>query len=142
MINLKSHNIMDYVIAMVLVLSPFVFGFAEIDAARNTFLVLGFGLAGYSLITKYFYSIAKIIPLGVHMVFDVLAGVVIILAPYLFNYNWALTTGQNAWHWIMGIGAMALVGVTRTRTEADKTPEERRLTVSTGNLTGTRTHAH
>jgi DNA integrity scanning protein DisA with diadenylate cyclase activity len=129
MMSLKTHNVFDYIIAVVLVLAPFLFGFSDIDAARNTFLILGFGLAAYSLITKYYYCIARIIPLGVHMIFDVSAGLVVLIAPYIFDYRESLTTLQFAVHVVMGIGAIGLVAVTRTRSEGAKTVEEKRETL-------------
>jgi hypothetical protein len=131
MLKLKTHNIMDYVIAVVLVLAPFLLGFSDVDRARNVFLTLGIGLAVYSLITKYYYSIAKIIPLGIHMILDCIAGVALMLAPSVFNYRELITDGQYAAHFIFGLGALALVALTRTRTEAAKTPEEHRATDGT-----------
>lgn len=115
MLSLKTHNVLDYVIGAVLVLCPFVFGFNGVPAARNVFLILGFGLIGYSLITNYQYSIAKILPVRTHMVFDVLAGLVLLLAPAIFGYGNALTGGQVALHYVMGIGAVLFVAVTRDR---------------------------
>ena len=131
MVSLKVHNILDYVIALVLVLSPFIFGFSDITAAKNIFLVLGFGLATYSLITKYYYCIARIIPVGVHMIFDSAAGVTLLAAPYLFDYRENLTELQFGVHVAMGVGAIGLVSLTKTRTEAAKTVEERRDTSGT-----------
>jgi hypothetical protein len=128
MLSLKTHNIIDYVVAFFLVLSPYLFGFAEVERARNLFLFGGFALAGYSLITKYFYSIAKIIPLGVHMSFDVILGVLFVFSPYIFAYRAFITGGQMVLHLIVGLGAISLVVFTRTRSEKDKTIEERRLT--------------
>ncbi len=125
MIPLKTHNILDYVIGALLIVSPWLFRFAEIDAARNTFLVLGGGLIVYSLLTNYYYSVAHILPLGVHMTLDALAGIVLILAPALFGYRDLLTGGQYAAHIVLGIGAVGLVALTRPRTEAAKTPAER-----------------
>lgn len=129
MLSLKTHNVLDYIIAVVLVLAPFVFGFSEIDAARNTYLILGFGLAAYSLITKYYYCIARIIPLGIHMTFDASAGFVVLIAPYLFGYRESLTTLQFAVHIVLGLGAIGLVAVTRTRSEGAKSIEEKRDTL-------------
>lgn len=120
MIPLRIHNILDYVIGAVLVLSPYVFGFSDVDAARNVFLVLGFGLIGYSLFTNYRYSIAKVIPLGVHMFMDVSAGVVLMLAPYVFGYSDLITGGQLAFHYVMGLGAIGLVALTRPRSESGR----------------------
>jgi hypothetical protein len=117
MVSLRTHNILDYVGAAVLVLAPFLFGFSDVDAARNVFLFLGFGLALYSLITRYEFSIAKIIPLGVHMTLDVISGVVLMLAPSIFNYREFLTSGQYALHFVLGVGVIGLVAVTRRKTE-------------------------
>jgi hypothetical protein len=125
MIPLKVHNVLDYVIGVALALSPYVFGFSDVTAARNVFLVLGIGLIAYSSITNYYYSVAKIIPLGVHMVLDALAGIVLILSPALFGYRDLITDGQFALHFVMGIGTLGLVALTRTRTEEAKTPVQR-----------------
>lgn len=132
MIPLRIHNIIDYVIAAVLVLTPYVLGFSSVDAARNVFGILGVSLAVYSLITDYRYSIAKIVPLGVHMAMDVITGVVLMLAPSIFGYSSQITGTQFGAHFVLGLGAVALVAltypksgrVTRARTEK---PELRRV---------------
>lgn len=112
MISLRTHNVLDYVIAAILVACPYVFGFADIPAARNVFLVLGIGLAAYSLCTNYYYSVFKIIPVGFHMAMDVSAGVITLLAPWLFGYNVLLTGTQLGVHFVMGLGAIGLVAMT------------------------------
>jgi hypothetical protein len=117
MISLKVHNILDYVIGAALALCPSIFGFSDVSAARDTFLILGFGLIGYSLLTNYRYSIAKIIPLGVHMFMDVLAGFVLMVAPWAFDYRGLITTEQTVLHFVMGLGAWGLVALTNRRTE-------------------------
>jgi len=120
MISLKTHNILDYVIAVVLMACPWIFGFADVIAARNVFLILGIALAVYSLFTNYYYSIAKVIPLGVHMTLDVLTGVVLMLAPSIFMYRDQLTAGQYIIHFILGAGTILMVALTRERTEVDR----------------------
>jgi hypothetical protein len=120
MLSLRTHNILDYVGAAILVLSPFIFGFSDVAAARNTFLVLGFALAIYSLLTNYYYSVAKLIPLGVHMFLDVVTGIVLMLAPSIFNYRSVITDGQYALHFVLGIGVIVLVAVTRRKTETGR----------------------
>src|SRR5687767_9628764 len=125
MVSLRVHNILDYVIGAFLIVGPWVFGFSEIGTARNLFLIAGVGLISYSLLTNYYYSLARVIPLGVHMTLDVMTGVLFILAPALFGYRDLLTQGQYAAHMVLGIGAIGLVALTRSRTEAAKTPAER-----------------
>ena len=117
MVSLRVHNILDYVGGAILLLCPYIFGFSDVTAARNLFLVLGFGLIGYSLLTNYQYSVFKVIPLGVHMALDMLAGVVLILGSYVFGYRGAITGGQTALHYVLGIGVIGLVALTRPKTD-------------------------
>jgi threonine dehydrogenase-like Zn-dependent dehydrogenase len=112
MISLRVHNVLDYVIAAVLVATPFLFGFADIDAARNFFFAGGLALATYSLFTDYYYSVAKIIPLGVHMAMDVIIGIAAMLAPAMFGYSDLLTGAQQGVHFVLGLGAIGLVALT------------------------------
>lgn len=112
MVSLKTHNILDYVGGLFLVLAPSLFGFSDIDAARNFFVIAGLGLIGYSLFTRYEIALWRKIPLGVHMTLDVTAGVLTILAPYLLGYSELLTGTQTAVHWIAGLGVIGLVALT------------------------------
>lgn len=125
MFSLKTHNILDYILAFVLVICPYIFGFSAIVPANNTFLMLGVTLAVYSLLTKYYYSIARIIPIGVHMSLDVALGLMALVAPYIFDYRNQISNMQYLVHVVLGVGAIGLVALTRTRTEDAKTPEER-----------------
>ncbi len=117
MISLKTHNILDYVGGALLLFTPAIFGFAEIDAARNTFIVAGLGLIAYSLLTQYDYAIWRVIPLGLHMSLDVLNGVVVMLAPWVFGYRDLLTTGQEVVHYALALGVYALVAFTQPKAE-------------------------
>jgi hypothetical protein len=120
MISLRSHNILDYVGGALLILSPFLFGFADVDAARNVFMLSGFFLIMYSLFTNYEFAALRVIPLGVHMSLDVIIGIVVLTAPFIFGYREFITAGQEYLHYILGVGVIALVGFTAERTEADK----------------------
>ena len=122
MLPLKVHNVLDYVIGALLVLSPYVFGFSGVLEARNVFLVLGYALIAYSLVTKYYYSIAKLIPLPVHMFLDVVVGLVLLLAPSLLGYRTDLSTGAYVWHFVLGLGALGMVTFTRNRAESITNP--------------------
>ena len=120
MISLKTHSILDYVGAVALILCPFVFGFADLETARNVFMICGFTLILYSLFTNYQFSAFRLIPLGVHMTLDVMTGAFLIIAPWVLNYRVFLTPGQEFLHYIVGFGVFALVGITSEKTETDK----------------------
>jgi hypothetical protein len=115
--NIRTHNVLDYVIAIALILAPYVFGFSNIQFARDVFLVLGLTLAGYSLLTEYEYSFGKIIPLPMHMTLDVVSGVFLMLAPMIYEYREELSGFQYALHFVMGAGVIALVLFTERRAE-------------------------
>jgi hypothetical protein len=125
MISLRTHNIFDYVVGTFLVLCPFIVGFSQIAPAVNVFMISGIVLVVYSLLTNYYYSLTRVIPLGVHMMLDALLGIFLILSPALFGYRNLLTDGQYAFHVVVGIGVVGFVAITQTRSETMKSPFER-----------------
>ncbi len=115
MISLKTHNMLDYAGGLLLLLTPSLFGFAGIEAARNFFVIGGLGLIVYSLFTQYEIALWKVIPVQAHMALDVALGAVTILAPYLFGYSFLLTGTQAAVHWILGLAVIAMVAFTERK---------------------------
>jgi hypothetical protein len=114
--SLKTHNILDYVAGAVAILCSSAVG--SIPAARDLFLAAGVAQIAYSLFTNYRYSVARLIPVGVHMILDCLAGLALLVGPWVFRYSGGLSRGQIALHVILGAGILALVGFTRRRTES------------------------
>jgi len=84
----SMHAVVDYLAALFLIIAPFVLGFEAINPIGHWFSVAaGVALFGYSLLTRYSLSIAKIIPFGTHLIFDTAAGVAFIAAPFLFGFE-------------------------------------------------------
>jgi hypothetical protein len=123
MMSLRTHNILDYVGGALVALCSF--AVADVEPARNLFLAAGLGQIAYSLLTRYQYSLVKAIPLGAHMVLDILAGVALIAGPSLFRYREALTGGQVGLHVALGAGVFALVLLTNRKTERWSHPASR-----------------
>ena len=115
MITLKTHNILDYVIAAALVAAPYIFGFSDIIDARNLYVGIGLLLAFYSSITDYRFSLAKFIPIETHLLLDVLSGLILMIGPYTFRYRTFLTTGEATINFLIGLGMWAFVALTRSR---------------------------
>jgi len=70
-LTVKLHGLGDYAAAAVLIVAPFFLGLKEQSMiAHWASIAGGVGLIIYSLLTDYTYSIAKIIPFKVHLVFD------------------------------------------------------------------------
>lgn len=105
-INSTFHGLLDYAAAITLIIAPFVLGLAEQSAFAHWFSVAaGAGLIAYSLITKYAYSLAKIIPFKTHLMLDLAAAIVFLLAPFLFGFE-GIVAG---YYWVMGAGVVMVV---------------------------------
>jgi hypothetical protein len=107
------HGILDYVGAIGLIASPFIFGFAAVGGIAVALpIVLGAGLIAYSLLTNYERGIVRLIPMRAHLAFDFVASAFLAVAPFVFGY-W--NEGLNVWlpQVIAGVGVIGLVLVTQ-----------------------------
>ena len=107
MIPSKTHAVIDYVVGVLLLAAPYILGFANGGPAQIVPMALGAGTILYSLLTRYELSIAKLIPYRVHLVIDLLAGVVLLASPWLFDF------ADVIWwpHVAVGIAEMAVVAM-------------------------------
>jgi len=108
----KFHGMLDYVVAVTLIVGPLVLQFDGI--AKNLAMAGGIGLLIYSLITDYSLSARKLLPFKTHLVFDFLAALVLIAAPFVFGFT-GLT---NLFYLVIGIAVIAVVLITNPVTEA------------------------
>ncbi len=86
MISTQMHGIMDYIMGLVLIASPFLFGFATGGAAMWVPIILGIGVICYSLITAYEYGATPMITMKTHLLLDVSGGLLLALSPWLFGF--------------------------------------------------------
>ena len=83
----KVHGVLDYVVGIALIAAPWLFGFAGMGGAPVVIpIVLGIGLIVYSLFTKYEWGPFGLIPMPVHLVFDIVASLFLALSPWLFGF--------------------------------------------------------
>jgi hypothetical protein len=105
----KVHGVLDYVVAIALILAPFIFGFSGVGGAAVVIpIVLGIGLFIYSLFTRYELGLVKLIKMPVHLVFDVVASLFLIASPFLFGF---INQAPNAWLPHIVVGAAVIVVV-------------------------------
>lgn len=105
----KVHGILDYMVGIALILAPFLFGFSNVGGAAVIIpIVLGIGLIVYSLFTRYEWGPFKLIPMPVHLVFDIVASVFLALSPFLFGF---VNNPPNVWlpHVIVGVAVIVVV---------------------------------
>jgi hypothetical protein len=86
-IKRKTHAVMDYIMGIVLIASPWILGFADHGSARLSAMAVGILMLIMSLCTNYEGGIIRIIPMGTHLMMDVLAGIFLVLSPWLLDFR-------------------------------------------------------
>lgn len=100
------HGILDYAAALALIVAPYVLGLTGVALWLS--VAAGVGLIGYSLLTRYAYSLFKVIPFNIHIAFDTLAGLVFVAVPFALE----ITAVAQIYYWVMGSGVLAVVILT------------------------------
>ncbi|MGF9758021.1 SPW repeat protein [Microvirga sp. 0TCS3.31] len=104
------HGVIDYLTGLLLVVAPFVLGFADGGAAQWVPIILGAAILGMSLMTDYELSLAKVIPMPLHLGVDALGGLLLAASPWLFGF-----ADQVFWpHLIIGLMEIGVSLMTHT----------------------------
>jgi SPW repeat-containing protein len=86
-ISRKVHGFLDYLVAIVLIAIPLLFGFADDGPATYIPVALGAGALVYSILTDYECGLVPLIPFRVHLLIDVLSGAFLAISPWLFGFS-------------------------------------------------------
>lgn len=85
-IGTKTHGYLDYIMGMLLIAAPWIFGFARDGAETWVPVVLGAGVILYSLLTDYELGMNPVISMRTHLMLDLIGGVVLAISPWLFGF--------------------------------------------------------
>ncbi len=110
----RIHGMADYGTGLLLLVAPYLLGFANGGAAQYIPMLLGVAIIGMSLITDYELSISRIIPMPVHLGIDVAGGLLLAASPWLFGF-----ADQVAWPHVI-IGLLEVGAGLMTRTHPDE----------------------
>ncbi len=80
------HGLVEYAAALLFIAAPFVFGF-ESDAATAVSIVVGIGILVVTASTAMQTGLAKVIPIGIHVVLDFVTAAILVAAPFLFGFS-------------------------------------------------------
>jgi len=81
----RLHGAIDYAWGLALLATPWLFGFADVPAAKWVAVVFGVGAILYSMLTAYELGLLKILPMPMHLILDGIGGVVLAESPFLFG---------------------------------------------------------
>ena len=106
----RTHGVVDYLTGALLILAPYLLGFADGTAAQWIPQAVGAALVGASLLTDYELGVVRMIPMPVHLFLDVVAGALLAVSPWLFGF-----ADRVLWpHLILGLLEVGAGLMTRT----------------------------
>ncbi len=86
MISTKVHGYLDYIMGIVLIIAPWLLGFAEGGAETWIPVILGAAVILYSLGTNYELGVTDAISMRGHLWLDGISGAFLALSPWLFGF--------------------------------------------------------
>jgi hypothetical protein len=82
----RVHGMVDYGMGVLLIVAPWLLGFAAGGAETWVPVILGAAAIGYSLFTDYELGLVRKIPMGTHLGLDLGSGVLLAASPWLFGF--------------------------------------------------------
>jgi hypothetical protein len=105
--NSRIHGLLDYLVAVVLIVAPYLFGFANGGPEQVVPQALGALVIVLSVITNYELSLAKLVPYRVHLGIDGVQALFLLLSPWLLGF-----AGRIWWpHVLVAIVEMVVVAL-------------------------------
>jgi SPW repeat. len=116
-IGTKTHGYIDYIMGMLLIAAPWIFGFARGEAETWVPVVLGAGVILYSLFTDYELGMSRRLSMRTHLMLDLAGGFILAISPWLFGF------ADYVWepHLIVGILEMGVALTTRLHPANERT---------------------
>jgi SPW repeat len=129
-IPLNLHAALEPLAAIVIIAAPWLFGFSDTDSATVICVIVGVAMLLVGSMTDWRMSLARLIPLRMHMIGDLAMGLLLLLSPLIFGF--ADEGGPTRFMVIAGaLEALTALMTRWDRTEADPTyTRERRRTTA------------
>ena len=106
----RVHGMLDYGVGALLIVAPYILGFADGTAAQWVPQLLGLVAIGGAMMTDYELGVLRVIPMPVHLMIDIGSGVLLALSPWLFGFS-----DRVLWpHLLLGIMEIGAGLMTRT----------------------------
>lgn len=119
----RVHGFLDYGMGLLLIVAPWLLGFADGGPETWVPVILGIGVIGYSLLTDYELGVARVIPMSTHLMLDIAGGIVLAASPWVFGF------ADEVWAPHLVLGILEIGAGLMTRTVPDTATNARRGTV-------------
>ncbi|MDQ3728289.1 MAG: hypothetical protein M3355_01735 [Actinomycetota bacterium] len=107
---LSFHAALELPVALVFVVAPFILGFDD-DTAKTLSIVVGIAVVGLFATTAWRPAPLKIVPVVGHAVADFAVGALLVVAPFLFDFD----ADSTATVFFIVMGAILIVVTAATR---------------------------
>src|SRR5437588_9805872 len=87
LVPLNLHPAIEPIAAVVLLAAPWIFGFSDVNSAKIVSIVVGVIMLLSGAMTRWRLALVRVIPLRVHFMTDLLLGLVLIVAPFVFGFS-------------------------------------------------------
>ena len=110
-----AHGLLEYGAGVLLLAAPFLFAF-DSDAATALAILAGLGVIALAASTASSTGLAKVIPLGVHVLLDLVVVAFLVAAPFLFGFS--DEGAPTAFFLVLGVWHLLLTIATRFKASA------------------------
>ena len=112
-ISTKIHGVLDYLVGIILIVSPWLFNFADGGPQMWIPVVLGASAIVYSLVTDYEMGVVKAISMKTHLAIDTMSGILLAASPWIFGF------ADNVYlpHLLLGLLELTAVLLTKAQPE-------------------------
>jgi hypothetical protein len=86
-LSTRTHGVLDYLVGILLIASPWIFNFARDGAETWVPVTLGAAAIVYSLLTNYEMGAFKTFSMRTHLNLDMLSGAFLAISPWIFGFN-------------------------------------------------------
>ena len=86
LLSRQQHGFTDYSYVPLVAIAPYALGFANVTPAKWLCIILPLLILGGSLITRAEWGLLRIMPLKLHLLLDVMVGLVALSSPWLFGF--------------------------------------------------------
>ncbi|MDX5436221.1 MAG: SPW repeat protein [Pontibacter sp.] len=82
----RFHGILDYVVGLVFIAAPWLFGFSDASWATWTIVIAGIAVLLQTIFTDFEVGLVHKVPMQTHLMVDFGLGVILALSPWMFNF--------------------------------------------------------
>lgn len=113
-ISTRVHGILDYLMGALLVISPWLFNFANGGAETWVPVIVGIVVLLQALMTNFELGVFKTLSMSTHLRMDFIIGLFLAASPWIFDFD------EYIWEPHVIFGLMALAASMMTRTTPDQ----------------------